>query len=375
MAVAGAKDDGLLLGAAGGEEVPEQVPAHLGDSLGEEQSLLEGGGVVASPGRDPSDWLSGVGVPERLALEVFLIEPGFPLGLRLVVEDDVSRTISHAARQPSSMPWLMSYSYTGSPKWARLTAETFASAWASLVCSVISVVRGVAVSSRLRLHERHPPLRRGVQSRRFTPPRREPLTPGPTTPATPPERTIEVEGFDVRVSDAGRYVVTMVDGRAMPVTVDEYKQRVAERLVAEVPTIERFRARWIAPPERRDLLGRLPDAGRSALLVRALEDMTDYDLYDVLAELGFGAAPRTREHRAEAFAYKHAGWLAGLPAPGAATLSALARQFARAGTDGLESPEVFRTPEVARAGGVRALRALGNPAAILREAKERLFAA
>ena len=91
----------------------------------------------------------------------------------------------------------------------------------------------------------------------------------------------------MRVSDAGRYIVTMVDGRAMPVTVDEYKQRVAERLVAEVPTLERFRACWIAPPERRDLLGRLPDAGRSALLVRALEDMTDYDLYDVLAELGY----------------------------------------------------------------------------------------
>jgi type I restriction enzyme R subunit len=210
---------------------------------------------------------------------------------------------------------------------------------------------------------------------RFTPPRKEPPTPGPTTPTPPPERTIEVEGFDVRVSDAGRYIVTMVDGRAMPVTVDEYKQRVAERLVAEAPTLERFRACWIVPPERRELLGRLPDAGRSALLVRALEDMTDYDLYDVLAELGYGLAPRTREHRAEAFGYKHATWLDGLPAPGAATLSALARQFARAGTDGLESPEVFQTPEVAQAGGVRALRTLGNPAAILRETKERLFAA
>ena len=150
---------------------------------------------------------------------------------------------------------------------------------------------------------------------------------------------------------------------------------VAERLVAEAPTIERFRACWIAPPERRELLGRLPDAGRSALLVRAPENMIDYDLYDVLAELGYGQAPRTREHRAEAFGYKHAGWLVGLPAPGAATLSALARQFARAGTDGLESPEVFQTPEVARAEGVSALRTLGRPADILRETKARLFAA
>ena len=59
----------------------------------------------------------------------------------------------------------------------------------------------------------------------------------------------------------------------------------------------------------------------------------------------------------------------------AATLSALARQFARAGTDGLENPQVFQTPEVVRAGGLAALSALGNPADILRETKERLFAA
>lgn len=210
---------------------------------------------------------------------------------------------------------------------------------------------------------------------RFAPARKDPPPSGPGVVDPSPERTIEVEGFDVRVSDAGRYIVTMVDGRAMPVTVEEYKARVAERLVAEVPTIDRFRTCWITPTARRELLGRLPDAGRSALLVSALDQMTDYDLYDVLAELGYGQAPRTREHRAEAFAYKHAGWLAGLPAPGAATLSALARQFARAGTDGLESPEVFQTPEVARAGGVSALRALGKPADILRETKARLFAA
>jgi type I restriction enzyme R subunit len=210
---------------------------------------------------------------------------------------------------------------------------------------------------------------------RFVPPRKAPPSPGGEAPGPPPEQTIQVEGFDVRVSDAGRYIVTMVDGRAMPVTVEEYKARVAERLVAEAPTIDRFRSCWITPAERRELLGRLPDAGRSALLVRALDQMTDYDLYDVLADLGYGQAPRTREHRAEAFAYKHADWLAGLPAPSAATLGALARQFARAGTDGLESPEVFQTPEVARAGGVGALRILGKPAEILRETKARLFAA
>lgn len=192
-------------------------------------------------------------------------------------------------------------------------------------------------------------------------------------PPEPPEPTIQVEGFEVRVTDAGRYIVTQVDGRAMPVTVEEYKEGLAAKLVEEAPTLEKFRARWIAPAERRELLGSLPDGGRSPILVRTLEGMTDYDLYDVLAELGYGMNPRTRTGRAEAFTYKHATWLSGLPTPTAATLKALAAQFARAGTDGLENPQVFQTPEVVKAGGLAALRALGRPADVLHETKERMF--
>jgi type I restriction enzyme, R subunit len=109
--------------------------------------------------------------------------------------------------------------------------------------------------------------------------------------------------------------------------------------------------------------------------VRAVEEMTDYDLYDVLAELGYGLAPRTRTARADAFGYKNGGWLGGLPAKTGSTLKALAGQFARGGTDELENPEVFATPEVVRAGGLEALKTLGKPAEILKETKERLFAA
>jgi len=208
----------------------------------------------------------------------------------------------------------------------------------------------------------------------------EPIRPrkpreGPEPPPEPPEHPILVEGFDVRITDAGRYIVTMVDGKAAPVTVEEYKRQLAARLVEEAPTLDDFRFRWIVPPERRELLGRLPDAGRSAFLVRALEEMTEYDLYDVLAELGYGLAPRTREGRAEAFLYKHADWLSTLPSGTTATLKALAEQFARAGTDGLENPQVFQTPEIVRAGELAALRSLGRPADVLRETKQRMFAA
>jgi type I restriction enzyme R subunit len=194
-------------------------------------------------------------------------------------------------------------------------------------------------------------------------------------PPEPPEPTIMVEGFEVRITDAGRFILTEVDGKAMPVTVEEYKQKLAAQLVQEAPTPESFRSRWIMPPDRRELLGHLPDAGRSAMLAQQLEDMAEYDLYDVLAELGYGLNPRTRTERAQAFTYKHAGWLSSLRPETAATLKALASQFANAGTDSLENPHVFQTPEVVQAGGLAALKALGKPADVLRETKERMFAA
>ncbi len=53
-----------------------------------------------------------------------------------------------------------------------------------------------------------------------------------------------------------------------------------------------------------------------------------------------------------------------------ATLKALAAQFTRGGTEALENPHIFETPEVVRAGGLHALGAVGKPADLLRETKE-----
>jgi type I restriction enzyme, R subunit len=196
--------------------------------------------------------------------------------------------------------------------------------------------------------------------------------PGPTEP---PERTIQVQGIDVRVGDAGIAIVTTVDGRATPISLEEYKERIAASLLSRASTLDAFRALWVAPPARRELIDSLPDGGRSAPLVRQVEQMAEFDLYDVLAELGYGLDPKTRIARADAFSYKHAGWLASLPGTTSATLEALARQFARAGTEELENPGVLQTPDVVAAGGLAALRLLGSAAEILHETKQRLFAA
>lgn len=208
---------------------------------------------------------------------------------------------------------------------------------------------------------------------KYAPPRETPE--GPGEPPAPPERTLVVEGFEVHVTDAGRYILTMVDGKAVPVTLEEYKERLAAQLVDLVPSIEDFRSRWVVPRRRHEMIQRLPDAGRSPLLVRTLDHMDDYDLYDVLAELAYGLAPYTRERRADSFTYKHRDWLAGLPAKASATLTALVGQFAIGGTEGLENPEVFQTPAVMAAGGLQALRVIGKPAGVLQDTKERMFAA
>jgi type I restriction enzyme, R subunit len=197
----------------------------------------------------------------------------------------------------------------------------------------------------------------------------------PPTPGAPPERTLQVQGIDVRIGDAGIAIVTGADGATKLVTLEEYKERIAESLVDRAPTLEAFRRLWIAPPDRGALIAGLPDAGRSASVVREVEEMRAFDLYDVLAELGYGLEPKTRVARADAFDYKAADWLADLPTTTAATLRALARQFARAGTDELENPGVLQTPDVVAAGGLSALKLLGSPAEILRATKERLFSA
>jgi len=199
---------------------------------------------------------------------------------------------------------------------------------------------------------------------------------GPPPPPPPPgPPIISVEGFDVHVTDAGRFILADVDGRAMPVPVEEYKARLAARLVEEVQTLTGFREKWINAQERLELLNTLVQAGYSPKLVQMVDEREEYDLYDVLAELGWGMNPRTRHERTLAFTYKHEDWINALPAKTAATVRAVASQFERGGTDELENPQIFQTPEVKAAGGLAALRIGGTPAELLHETKARMFAA
>ena len=190
------------------------------------------------------------------------------------------------------------------------------------------------------------------------------------------ERLIQVEGIDVRINDAGTYILTKDDsGAEIALTLEEYKQRLASKLIEGAPNLDDFRAAWVEPALRQEMLERLPDSGGSPIVVKRMSAMDDYDLYDVIADLAYGLAPKTMIERSEAFEGKNRKWLEELPGRSPDVIMAIASQFAKGGTESLEHPHLFRTPEVASAGGFRALRQIGNPNDALRMTKTRMFAA
>ncbi|HLG70108.1 MAG TPA: restriction endonuclease subunit S [Chloroflexota bacterium] len=133
--------------------------------------------------------------------------------------------------------------------------------------------------------------------------------------------------MEVRVAEAGRYILTSEDGKTIALTVEDYKERLAAKLIEEAPDLQAFRTRWVNPAQRKELMNHLPDAGRSPRVVRELEGHGEFDLYDVLAELGYGLAPKSRQQRADSFTYKNRRWLSSIPDPAATAVLALAGQF------------------------------------------------
>ena len=164
-------------------------------------------------------------------------------------------------------------------------------------------------------------------------------------------------------------------GRHARVTLEQYREHVAERLIAHAGNLADFRRLWVLPPERRNLIDSIVRGGFSPRALQLAEEAAACDLYDVLGEVGYGLLRQTRANRAFAFTYKHKAWLETMPPPTAATVKALASQFAKAGTEALETPHIFGTPEVVKAGGIAALLLFGEPAELLVSTKERLFAA
>ena len=199
-------------------------------------------------------------------------------------------------------------------------------------------------------------------------------TPSHKKPEEPTgEKILVVEGFDVHINPAGTYIVTDIDGKLGMATIEEYKEIIASKLSEEVKTFEEFRNYWIDPLRRKALLEFLPNDGAGVRMLRDLMNLKNCDLYDILAEIGFRVAPKSRKERVFALQYKYSDWFNNLPLNTRETLLALARQFEKGGIEELENHYIFEIPEVDKAGGLEALKLLGDPKDVILEVKRMLF--
>lgn len=183
------------------------------------------------------------------------------------------------------------------------------------------------------------------------------------------------EQFTVQIEGEGCSVLCDEDGKDVLVPVEEYKQRLAEKLVDEAPSIDELRDTWVTPEERLNLLENLPGGEGAVRLIRELEDEQECDLYDVLAELGYGLVPKSRSERAAAFSYKNKRWLRELPERTCKVLVSIAKQFEKGGIEELETTTIFDEADVVANGGFEALMGFNKPPQeLIQETKVRLLA-
>jgi type I restriction enzyme R subunit len=199
---------------------------------------------------------------------------------------------------------------------------------------------------------------------------------GTEPPPGPPRPPVKVKGVAIELAHAGDFFLMNRHGQTVRATPQEYQARLVEDLLATVPSLAEFRTRWLDPERRHELMAQLATQGLVPAQLRSAAQMDAYDLFDVLAAVAYGVKARTCAERATQLdPATGPDWLVKLPQPSAKVIRAIARQFAKAGTDALETQELWNADEVKAAKGLAALRQGGNPAELLRKTKETLFAA
>lgn len=198
---------------------------------------------------------------------------------------------------------------------------------------------------------------------------------GPDPPPSPfePPSVAEMGGHWVTVTPQGRFILTSRDGRDTPIPVDEYRREVIQRVVSEAHNLDEFRRLWIETQKRKKLINHLLGDNFSPEVIREIDQMTDFDLYDFFGHHGYHARALKRTQRGNLYISGNAGWFGGMDGKAAIVLKGLGHQFSQGGTEALETPSLWEVPEIKLAGGLAALKKIGKPVAVMHEAKGRLF--
>ncbi len=183
-----------------------------------------------------------------------------------------------------------------------------------------------------------------------------------------------VAGHAVSITPQGRFILQRRAGRDVPIPIEEYREEMVRRVLAEASTLGEFRGLWVETQKRRSLIDHLVGQQYSPELVRQLEGMVECDQFDVLAYYGYRARAMKRRERETAYLDTQTPWFESIDPNAATVLRGFGHQFGAGGTEALESEMLWEVPEIKRVGGLAALRTLGRPADVVRDAKTRLFA-
>jgi type I restriction enzyme R subunit len=179
--------------------------------------------------------------------------------------------------------------------------------------------------------------------------------------------------YKVIINPQGRFILGNRDGKATPIPVDEYRREVITRVLREAHNLDDFRALWVEAKKRRQLIDHLLGDNFSPDVIREVDQMADFDLFDFIGKHGYHARALKRPERGAEYVSANAAWFAGMEAKSAIVLKGLGHQFALDGTEALESSALWEVPEIKLAGGINALRVLGAPTQVMQDAKMRLF--
>lgn len=183
----------------------------------------------------------------------------------------------------------------------------------------------------------------------------------------------EIGGQAVLINPQGRFILVRREGRDTPVPVDEYRREMIERVLIEAHNLSDFRTLWIEQQRRRKFIDHLLGDNFSPELIREIDQMSEFDLYDFFGHHGYHARALRRPERGELYISHNQSWFDGMDNSAAIVLRGFGHQFAQGGTDALETPALWDVPSIKNAGGLEALRLLGSPVQVMRDAKERLF--
>jgi type I restriction enzyme R subunit len=199
--------------------------------------------------------------------------------------------------------------------------------------------------------------------------------PGPEPPDPPPEppTIVEVSMEAGGIIDGGHHIWVSRGGRDTAIPVEEYRREMMKRVRAEADNLNDFRSLWVETQKRHKLIDHLRGENYSPETLREFEQMLDFDDFDVFAHFGYGTAPLKRLERERSYLDRNTFWFNTMNEDAAKVLKAFGRQFGKGGTEALETEALWAVPEIKKAGGMDALRKLGQPAKVVREAKVRLF--